>query len=800
MLADQLARIGRQAGAVAAGAALAAGALLAGSAVPARAGAAAPEMARTLKRVSYRGYTFTVPRSWPVIDEAGHPGHCVRFDEHAVYLGAPGINQVCPSWLVGTTEAVLIQPARGGSARRSVEDPTARVITVRDRRIRLTATFDTDPTVVYRILSSARLPAPVIEEPNPARLAAAYAPASRPGAAGGAADGQPRGAQTARRGAVTAVLTADRRPGTARAGGAAAGTATGRSRSGRPPRTTRTDLPTVVAAWHGLGFDSCAAPSAGYMRAWRRHSPYRAVGIYIGGADRACAQPNLTARWVASQARAGWHFIPLYVGPQAAYGEISSSASQGTRAAADAVVQAERLGLGPGTPLYYDMEAYPPSQSSQALRFLSAWTRELHQLSYLSGVYSSSQSGVSDLSRAYARHGYARPDAIFDALWNGRTNTADPAYRAGEWASHRRLHQYSGNVRQTFGGDSIDIDQDYLNVSLPWPGGTAQGTPALSRANGTVAVFYRGPGRHLWRDVHKAGSGWAHPVNMGGTLASAPSAADVGAGAVRVFYKGAGGYLYERAGGWSGGWRPPRRISMLGVIGSPPRAVAQSDGVVDVFWRGSADDHLWHGEYSPGHGWAGPQGLGGSLACGPAPAASADGRVAVFWRGTNGSLWQVTRGLGGSWTGPADLGMGPLGGSAYATAQPSGALQVVWRGSHPRSVWAAYRSASGRWTGPRDLGGSVTRTPWPVTAAGAVRVLWRGPHGGLWAVRRRHTGRFAAPVRLRRGSLRSAPFAAVGGPGGPLELFWAGRSGMLWSAAVRGGSTVGAHSLGSRMS
>ncbi|MGO9296709.1 MAG: hypothetical protein ACLP52_23010, partial [Streptosporangiaceae bacterium] len=88
MLADQLARIGRQAGAVAAGAALAAGALLAGSAVPARAGAAAPEMARTLKRVSYRGYTFTVPRSWPVIDEAGHPGHCVRFDEHAVYLGA----------------------------------------------------------------------------------------------------------------------------------------------------------------------------------------------------------------------------------------------------------------------------------------------------------------------------------------------------------------------------------------------------------------------------------------------------------------------------------------------------------------------------------------------------------------------------------------------------------------------------------------------------------------------------------------------------------------------------------------
>ncbi|MGW4501137.1 glycoside hydrolase domain-containing protein, partial [Micromonospora sp. NPDC004336] len=66
----------------------------------------------------------------------------------------------------------------------------------------------------------------------------------------------------------------------------------------------------------GLGFDTCTAPSNASMKAWLA-SPYRAVGIYIGGNGRACAQPNLTRDWVTTQAAAGWRFFPLYVGPQA---------------------------------------------------------------------------------------------------------------------------------------------------------------------------------------------------------------------------------------------------------------------------------------------------------------------------------------------------------------------------------------------------------------------------------------------------------------------------------------------------
>jgi hypothetical protein len=32
-----------------------------------------------------------------------------------------------------------------------------------------------------------------------------------------------------------------------------------------------------------------------------------------------------------------------------------------------------------------------------------------------------------------------------------------------------------------------------------------------------------------------------------------------------------------------------------------------------VFWHGASDDHLWHAYYRLGHGWHGPQDLGGDL-------------------------------------------------------------------------------------------------------------------------------------------------------------------------------------------
>jgi Domain of unknown function (DUF1906) len=367
----------------------------------AHSGAAAAATAEPgLRLVTYLGYSFKVPASWRVVDLDQHQRACVRFDRHAVYLGTPSPSQACPSRLLGTTEAMLVEPAAGPAAHISEWNAVRRQVNVVAHGIHITATFDGHRSQIDRILASAGLPRPVED----------------------------------------------------------------------PPAVQQTPwLPAKVTNYQGRGFDTCTAPSRSVMQTWWNDSPYAAIGIYIGGSDAACAQPNLTPAWLRNTAAQGWHFIPLYVGPQAAFGELSttSSAGQGTAAATDAANQAQRLGFAPKSPIYYDMEGYPPGQSTRVLRFLSAWSKRLHALGYSSGVYSSSSSGVADLARQYGRGVYTMPDVIYDALWNGQANTFDSVLSAGQWGNHHRLHQYRGNVTRTFGGVTLNIDLDFMNVRLP---------------------------------------------------------------------------------------------------------------------------------------------------------------------------------------------------------------------------------------------------------------------------------------------------------------------------------------------
>jgi len=225
------------------------------------------------------------------------------------------------------------------------------------------------------------------------------------------------------------------------------------------------------AVFTGLGFDACTAPSSRSMAAWAG-SPYRAVGVYIGGINRACSQPNLTPDWVAAQTEAGWHLIPTYVGLQAPTSACSSCAklsasqatAQGAAAAVDAVEEAGAVAMGPGSPIYFDMESYSQTSSATAatLAFLEAWTQELHRLGYSSGVYSSSASGIEDLAGQIGS-GYELPDAIWIANWNGQQSTSDPAVPASAWAQHQRIHQYRGGHNETYGGVTINIDNNYVD-------------------------------------------------------------------------------------------------------------------------------------------------------------------------------------------------------------------------------------------------------------------------------------------------------------------------------------------------
>jgi hypothetical protein len=221
----------------------------------------------------------------------------------------------------------------------------------------------------------------------------------------------------------------------------------------------------------GLGFDACSTPSTRAMTAWGS-SPYRAIGVYIGGANRACSQPNLTASWVSAQTVAGWHLIPTYVGLQAPTSACSSCAklsssqatAQGNAAAVDAVAQASAVAIGPGSPIYFDMEAYSRTSSASAatLAFLAAWTAKLHSLGYVSGVYSSSASGIADLADQVGS-GYLEPDDLWIANWNGQQSTSDSVVPASAWALHQRIHQYEGGHDETYGGTTINIDNNYVD-------------------------------------------------------------------------------------------------------------------------------------------------------------------------------------------------------------------------------------------------------------------------------------------------------------------------------------------------
>lgn len=82
--------------------------------------------------------------------------------------------------------------------------------------------------------------------------------------------------------------------------------------------------PTPTDAYSSIsqkkGFDTCAAPSKSAMKTWWSSSPFWNIGIYIGGANRGCSQPNLTPSWVTYVQTAGqggsWRLLPIWFGRQ----------------------------------------------------------------------------------------------------------------------------------------------------------------------------------------------------------------------------------------------------------------------------------------------------------------------------------------------------------------------------------------------------------------------------------------------------------------------------------------------------
>ena len=282
-------------------------------------------------------------------------------------------------------------------------------------------------------------------------------------------------------------------------------------------RTMSGSNPVTPGVFTGLGFDQCLAPSQAAMTAWRKASPFRAVGVYIAGYSRACrSQPNLTPTWVAAQLAAGWHLLPITLGPQASCqpryprygndyrinatpaGDYAAARSMGTAEASKTVASAKALGIVPGSTMFYDLEGFDYTNAGcreSALRFLSAWTLQIHKLGYRSGVYSSVGSGVKGLERQRLSPlpNVVLPDQLWLARYDGKANTSSPEYLSDAGWVGNRVKQFQGGHSEKWGGVTINIDRNYLDLRTAPKPPAPPVTPAPSPAPTTTPTATQPP-------------------------------------------------------------------------------------------------------------------------------------------------------------------------------------------------------------------------------------------------------------------------------------------------------------------
>jgi hypothetical protein len=446
-----------------------------------------------VKAVRFGGYMIDVPATWPVYWLDSNPTTCVRFDRNAVYLGRPGPDQVCPAHLVGRAATISLQvppaaggPAMGGPAAGTGQSPSAlpavgnlpRVggpvhadpqdhelyATVQHPGLSISATYSGAASPILKIIQSvaraSTQSAAAGQPPAQPITRAAGQPAAWP--AGQAAAQSAGQRAVARPPAVTAAIS-----GVPLSDIRAGGTTRARLMAGAGHANS--------AAAHvvGKGFDACTAPSLAVMQAWQHAFSY--AGIYIGGVEAGCGYGNLSADWIRSVTALGWGLIPAYVGPQAPCDtqftvriDRGRAAAEGRAAAADAVQHAAAFGLGPGTPIYYDIESFDTGNTScrlTVLSFLDAWTRQIHASGYVSGVYSSASTGAAALGLATTVYGrpLAKPDSMWFALWDGQSNVIGTPYLdVSWWPGYHRIKQYLGGHNRRVNGFTVNIDSDLV--------------------------------------------------------------------------------------------------------------------------------------------------------------------------------------------------------------------------------------------------------------------------------------------------------------------------------------------------
>ncbi|GLF95798.1 DUF1906 domain-containing protein [Streptomyces yaizuensis] len=292
------------------------------------------------------------------------------------------------------------------------------------------------------------------------------------------------------------------------------------------PQAPADALPDTTAdtavTFRGLVFDLCRAPALAVMSAWRKASPYGAVGIpYAGRAGECPDRPRLTRSWVAGVHRMGWRVLPLFTGsqppcspaaavdpadparrpptgptgpgtaptpattlastptlaPMASPAPVpvqdvigNAPAVQGEREGQEAIRAAGALGITRGSALYVSLKSYDLSDAKcggVTLDYVRAWNREVRRHGYVPGLRSHADAGVQHMEHARRAGTGDLPSAMWFARWNDRPSLYDErALHPYAWRVKRRIHQYAGEVTEEYGGHRLTVGRSLADAPV----------------------------------------------------------------------------------------------------------------------------------------------------------------------------------------------------------------------------------------------------------------------------------------------------------------------------------------------
>jgi hypothetical protein len=661
-----------------------------------------------------------------VISLTADPTACPDLSRHAVYLGTPGPAPHCPAGRPGRTESAWLTTANPAS-------PDSRLATRFIRAGGQPARVNPDAAITHTI--TVILPGPGTE------VSLSWG----------------RNAALARR-IRASIRVAAARPGLAPDGRAWNGAGRPDTRAGAQARALARPLPMPAAAppqslYQGGGFDTCGAPATSVMSDWLA-SPYRAIGVYIGGLNRGCSQPNLTAAWITAIQKQGWHYFPFYVGRQArcVIGQSGNvpitaarAAAQGKAAADDAATQARALGLPPRTPVIYDMEAYSGC-TPQVLTFLSAWDQELPAKGYTAAVYESF-SNVGDLVNAAGT--ITEPALIHYADWDNQATTQSSYMPSSMWVSHQRIHQFRGGHDEAWGGVTLDIDSDQVDAVL---GGSAAAPaartafrPAAGLDGGSAPDWIaRGANRTLVHDVLQPSGSWSGVTPLGASpanIASNPAVTANANGQLTVTARTTANQLVyawqnpSAAGGWTWGGTVPAAGSP-GALTGTPAAARRPNGEAEFFATGPGGAVLVTHQtaVNANRSWSAWKNIGGSCASTPVPFTTPAGGLELFCRTLAGTA-ALTQWTGKVWTAWQTVGASPanLTATPSVVAAPAGQVELLasTTAGELDLAWQSKQTGQWHWVTP-VAAGTVLRSPGAaVLPDGKVRVLAQLGNGTL---------------------------------------------------------------------